>query len=64
MVVDETVAVNKSVAIEETVSVVVAVDKSVTVTRDDDETLAVITSTLLGEVGPVVRLNNTFPAGT
>lgn len=38
------------------------VDESVAVTIDDDETVTVITSILLGEVEPVVRLNITLPA--
>lgn len=43
-------------------SVAVAVDEGVAVTIDDDETVTVITSILLGEVEPVVRLNITLPA--
>ena len=40
------------------------VDETVVVTRADAETVTVITSVLLGEVEPVVRLNITFPAVT
>ena len=35
----------------------------VAVTMDDDETVTVITSILLGDVEPVVRLYITLPAG-
>ena len=38
------------------------VAESVAVTIDDDETVTVITSILLGEVEPIVRLNITLPA--
>ena len=37
------------------------VDETVAEIRVDDETVTVITSTLLGEVEPVVRLNITLP---
>ena len=43
-------------------SVAVTVDESVAVAIDDDETVTVVTSNLLGEVEPVVRLNVTLPA--
>lgn len=39
-------------------------DETVAVTKADDETMTVITSILLGEVEPVVRLYMTLPAGT
>ena len=49
----------------ETIVVIVSgavVDDTVAVTRADDDTVTVITSILLGEVEPVVRLNITLPA--